>query len=407
MEAYFIDILNLLLRSLHIITGIAWIGASFYFVMLDSSLTPPRKLEDQERGVLGELWAVHGGGFYHSQKYMAGPRDQPLPTNLHWSKWEAYTTWISGMALMAIIYWYGADIYLIDSQVMSLTQPFAIAISIAFIAGGYLVYDFLCRSSLAKNDAVLGGIIFILVAGAAYALTHIFSGRGAFITFGAMLGTAMVANVFFVIIPGQREMVERLRAGDEVDPTPGLRGKQRSVHNTYFTLPVLFTMISNHYAMTYGHQYNWLILIAISLCGALIRVFFVSRHGSGPNKTWAAVSAALILLAVIYAMAPKSKPVYAGTSLQSEAVSVDFSKVISIVNERCSSCHAAQPTQAGFVAPPKGITYDTPEQIEAQIKVIYQQSVELRTMPIANLTGMTEEERQTLGRWYTEFGSLK
>ena len=403
MDAYLVDVLNLLLRSLHVITGIAWIGASFYFVMLDSSLTAPKKLIDEQRGVFGELWAVHGGGFYHSQKYMTGPKDEPLPANLHWSKWEAYTTWISGIALMAIIYWYGAEIYLIDPQIMSITQPVAIAISIAFLVGGYVIYDLLCKSPLAKNDAVLGIVIFILVAIAAYTLTQIFSGRGAYITFGAMLGTAMVANVFLVIIPGQREMVDRLRAGEEVDPAPGLRGKQRSVHNTYFTLPVLFTMISNHYAMTYGHEYNWLILIGISVAGALIRVFFVSRHTAGPNKTWAAVVAGLIILAVIYAMAPKpNTPADATTSPDGSAAKVAFSQVISIVNERCSSCHASQPTQAGFAAPPKGIVYETPDQIKAQINIIHQQSVVLKAMPIGNLTGMTEQERQLIGQWYQQ-----
>jgi uncharacterized membrane protein len=403
VEAYFVDVLNLLVRSLHIITGIAWIGASFYFVMLDSSLTAPKKTADEQRGVFGELWAVHGGGFYHSQKYMTGPKDEPLPANLHWSKWEAYTTWISGIALMALIYWYGAEIYLIDPKIMSMTQPVAIVISIAFLVGGYVIYDLLCKSPLAKNDGALGIVIFILVAVAAYALTHIFSGRGAYITFGAMLGTAMVANVFFVIIPGQREMVDRLRAGEKVDPAPGLRGKQRSVHNTYFTLPVLFTMIGNHYAMTYGHEYNWLILIGISVAGALIRVFFVSRHASGPNKTWAAVVGGLIMLAVIYAMAPKPyTPVTATVSQQGSATKVAFSQVISIVQERCSSCHASQPTQAGFAAPPKGIVYDTPEQIKTQIKLIHQQSVVLKAMPIGNLTGMTDQERHSIGQWFQQ-----
>jgi uncharacterized membrane protein len=396
VEAYLVDVLNLLVRSLHIITGIAWIGASFYFVMLDNSLRAPKKAEDEKAGVFGELWAVHGGGFYHSQKYMTGPKGEPLPANLHWSKWEAYTTWISGIALMAIVYWYGAEIYLIDAQVMSLSQPLAIAISIGFLVGGYVVYDLLCKSPLAKNDGILGVVIFILVAIAAYALTQIFSGRGAYITFGAMLGTAMVANVFFVIIPGQREMVDRLRAGDEVDPAPGLRGKQRSVHNTYFTLPVLFTMISNHYAMTYSHEYNWLILIAICLAGALIRVFFVSRHGEAPTKTWAAVLSGLIILAVIVAMAPIP-------AAQSDSASkIEFSQVESIVKERCSTCHAAKPTQPGFAAAPKGFVYDTSEQIKAQMEHIYKQAVELKAMPIGNLTGMKDEEREIISQWYQQ-----
>ena len=264
MEAYFFDVLNFLVRSLHVITGIAWIGASFYFVMLDNSLSKPKNASDTENGVFGELWAVHGGGFYHSQKYMLGPKNDKLDDNLHWSKWEAYTTWISGFFLMAIVYWYGADIYLIDASKVDMSQGTAIAVSLSFMLGGYIIYDLLCKSALAKNDLLLGIVIFILVSISAYVLTQIFTGRGAFMTFGAMLGTIMAASVLFVIIPGQKQMVARLRAGQEVDAAPGIAGKQRSVHNTYFTLPVIFVMISNHYAMTYSHEYNWLILIAIS-----------------------------------------------------------------------------------------------------------------------------------------------
>ncbi len=272
MEAYIVDWLNLLVRWLHMIAGIAWIGASFYFVMLDSSLKSPKKPQDAGRGVSGELWAVHGGGVYQSQKFLAGPQGEPLSKDLHWSKWEAYTTWMSGIFLLALIYWYGAEIYLIDPNVLALTKPVAILISIAFLAGGWIVYDLLCKSKLGENDVALGAVMFILVAMAAFGLCQLFSGRGAYIMFGAMLGTIMAANVFFVIIPGQKALVKAIRENSEPDPKHGQRGKQRSVHNTYFTLPVLFTMISNHYAMTYSHEYNWAILIAIALAGALIRV---------------------------------------------------------------------------------------------------------------------------------------
>ena len=408
MEAYFFDMLNLLVRFVHIITGIAWIGASFYFVMLDNSLRAPKKAADTKNGVFGELWAVHGGGFYHSQKYMTGPNNEPLADNLHWSKWEAYSTWISGFFLMAIVYWYGADIYLIDASVMELSQGVAIGISLAFMIGAYFIYDLLCKSALAKNDLLLGIVIFILVAIAAYALTHIFSGRGAFMTFGAMLGTTMAANVFFIIIPGQKKMVASLRAGEAVNPAYGIAGKQRSVHNTYFTLPVLFTMISNHYALTYSHEYNWLILLGISMAGALIRIFFVSRHSEGKPFTGALVAAFLILVAVIWVMAPKSVTPQTPTSEQSiqreEIVAapsaVSFDLVQGIVEQRCTTCHSATPTQAGFIAAPKGYMYDTPAQITAQAAQIYQQSVVLKVMPIGNLTKMTVEERALIGQWY-------
>lgn len=404
MEAYIFDVLNFLVRSVHIITGIAWIGASFYFVMLDNSLRSPQKAKDSENGVFGELWAVHGGGFYHSQKYMLGPKNDALAENLHWSKWEAYTTWISGFFLMAIVYWYGADIYLIDASLMEMSQGLAITISLGFLIGGYIVYDLLCKSPLAKNDLLLGIVIFILVSFAAYALTHMFSGRGAFMTFGAMLGTIMAANVFFTIIPGQKQMVERLRAGEPVDPAPGLAGKQRSVHNTYFTLPVLFTMISNHYAMTYSHEYNWLILIGISISGALIRVFFVSRHSEGKPLTLVLIPAFLILAAMIWLMAPKPVVV---TPVDSSSPKVDIVQIASIIEQRCSSCHAQQPTQPGFAAAPKGYVYDTQAQIIAQASQIHQQTVVLKAMPIGNLTGITDEERALLGQWYQELQASK
>lgn len=399
MEAYFFDVLNFLVRSLHIVAGIAWIGASFYFVMLDNSLHTPKKSADTKNGVFGELWAVHGGGFYHSQKYMLGPKNEALDDNLHWSKWEAYTTWISGFFLMAIVYWYGADIYLIDPSIAEISQGTAIAISLGFMFGGYIIYDFLCKSALAKNDLLLGIVIFALVSIAAYALTHIFSGRGAFMTFGAMLGTIMAASVLFVIIPGQRQMVERLRAGEAVDPAPGIAGKQRSVHNTYFTLPVLFTMISNHYAMTYSHEYNWLILIAISMAGALIRIFFVSRHSEGKPLTSALISAIIIMFFVVWVMAPKA--IYVKPS-DSSVPKVTISQVQSIIKARCVSCHSLEPMQPGFAAAPKGYTYDTAEKIEAQATQIYQQAVVLKAMPIGNMTGITDEEREVLAKWYQE-----
>ena len=396
MEAYVVDWLNLLVRWLHFIAGIAWIGASFYFVMLDNSLSRPKKPDDAKRGVSGELWAVHGGGFYCSQKYLTGPKGEPLSENLHWSKWEAYTTWLSGMGLVALIYWWGASSYLIDKNVLALAPAAAVAISIAFLAGGWIVYDTLCRV-LDKRENLLAGLVFVLVMAAAWALFNIFGGRAAFIHVGAMIGTMMVANVFFHIIPGQKKMVADIRAGREPDPKPGIIGKQRSVHNTYFTLPVLFTMISNHYPMTYSHPHGWLVLGVIMLAGVLIRQFFVLRHSGRIN--WALPGIAVVLLVgVAIAIAPKS----AGKG--SEAVA--FAKVQSVLNQRCVSCHAAQPTQAGFAQPPKGILLDSPEQVAANAAKLAE-TVANRYMPIGNLTEMTDDERALIAAWFAQGASTR
>ena len=393
MEAYIVDWLNLLVRWLHLITGIAWIGASFYFVMLDFSLTPPKKPEDAKRGVFGELWAVHGGGFYNSQKYLTGPKGEPLSENLHWSKWEAYTTWMSGMGLLALIYWYGASSYLIDSSVMALTPVTAVAISIAFLAGGWIVYDFACRI-LAGRENVLAVVMLALVMGAAWGLFHVFGARAAFVHVGAMIGTMMVANVFFHIIPGQKQMVADIRAGREPDSMPGIIGKQRSVHNTYFTLPVLFTMISNHYPMTYSHPYGWLVLGVIMLAGVLIRQFFVLRHKG--RTLWLLPAIAIVLLvglAVVLVPAP-AKPV-------AKAETVSFAQVKVILDARCLACHAAQPTQPGFAQPPKGVVLETPEQIGQNAAKIAE-TVANKYMPIGNLTQMTDEERAVVAAWFAQ-----
>ena len=390
MEAYVFEWLNLLLRWLHLIAGIAWIGASFYFVMLDNSLKRPKRADDAKRGVSGELWAVHGGGFYCSQKFLTGPKGEPLSQDLHWSKWEAYTTWLSGMGLMAIIYWYGASAYLIDKDVMALSPAAAVGISIAFLAGGWLAYDALCRV-LGGNENVLAGAVFVLIMAAAWALFNVFGARAAFLHVGAIIGTIMVANVFFHIIPGQKQMVNDIRAGREPDPTPGIIGKQRSVHNTYFTLPVLFIMISNHYPMTYSHKYGWLVLGAIMLAGVLIRQFFVLRHSGQVKRALPAIG--IVLLAgVAVAIAPMKPQAAAGGP-------PTMARVQAIVVQRCASCHAEKPTQEGFTAAPKNVVLDTPALIVANAQKIYQQAVATKAMPIGNLTGMTEDERATLAAW--------
>jgi uncharacterized membrane protein len=391
VEAYLLDWANLLVRWLHLIAGIAWIGASFYFVMLDSSLAPPRRADDATRGVLGELWAVHGGGFYVSQKFPTGPKGEPLSDDLHWSKWEAYTTWLSGMALLAIVYWFGAGTYLIDRSVMALAPATAIAASIATIVAGWVVYDALCRV-LERRDTLLAALIFVFVVAVAWLLFHVFSARAAYLHVGAMMGTIMVANVFFHIIPGQKRMVAEIRAGRDPDPRPGVIGKQRSVHNTYFTLPVLFTMISNHYPMTYSHPHGWLILAVIMAAGVLIRQFFVLRH-RGQVKPWLPVAGVALLAGVAIAIAPRR-------DIDAHA-NVAFSQVRAILDQRCIACHAAQPKQEGFAQPPKGVVLETPEQVAANAARIAE-TVGSRYMPIGNLTQMTDAERAVVTAWFAQ-----
>ena len=391
MEAYIVDWLSLLTRWLHLISGIAWIGASFYFVMLDNSLSQPKNPDDTKRGVFGELWAVHGGGFYISQKFLTGPKGEPLTENLHWSKWEAYTTWLSGIALLALIYWLGASSYLIDRSVMALSPPAAIAISIASLAGGWFVYDGLCRLLEGKEN-VLAALVFVFIMACAWALFHVFSARAAYIHVGAIIGTIMVANVFFHIIPGQKRMVADIRAGRDPDPRPGIIGKQRSVHNTYFTLPVLFVMISNHYPMTYSHPQGWLVLGVIMLAGVLIRQFFVLRHSG--NVKWALPAAGVALLAgVAVAIAPKIA--------DSGGDKVTFANIQGVLKERCLQCHASQPTQPGFAQPPKGVLLETPEQVAANAPKIAE-TVGNKYMPIGNLTQMTDNERALIATWFAQ-----
>ena len=404
MSAYVIDWLSLLGRWVHLITGIAWIGASFYFVWLDNHLLPPADAELSRKDVGGELWAVHGGGFYNAQKYRVAP--QVLPASLHWFYWEAYSTFLSGLFLLALLYYAQAEIYLIDPRVAPLAKPAAIAIGVGFIIGGWLIYDALCRSVLKQRAAWLAAVLALVFSAAAFALCRLFSGRGAFMEFGAMLGTIMVANVFFVIIPGQREMVRAKREGRDPDPQAGLRGKLRSVHNTYFTLPVLFTMISNHYAMTFGARYNWLVLIALCAAGVLIRVYFVARHKrherGGKTPLWPALLGLVVVAATAGALAPKRAPpaaAAAGTpAATAESAAAQFADIQGIVANRCAPCHGAAPTQPGFAAAPKGVLLDSSAGLLANLRAIEPQ-VATRAMPIGNLTCMTEAERSQLLDW--------
>ena len=393
MSAYLLDWGSLLVRWLHIITGIAWIGSSFYFVWLDNHLLPPEQA-DGEPGVAGELWAVHGGGFYRARKYQVAP--QRLPRTLHWFYWEAYSTWLSGIGLLSLLYFFQADAYLIDPSVRMLSQGAAVALAIGILIGSWLVYDALCRSQLGRSNVKLAVAVALLTAVLAWGVCELFSGRGAFIMFGAAIGTIMVANVFFVIIPGQRELVRARQEGRAVDPAPGLRGKQRSVHNTYFTLPVLFVMISNHYAMTYGAHHNWLVLIAMSFSGVCIRAWFVARHKpegrQGITSLLLLLMAVLGLIIVIIGLYPDDPALAAG------AQPVTAAQAQTILGQRCVPCHSHSPTQPGFNAPPNGIVLNSPTQVRAHLADVRKQ-LTLRTMPLGNITGMTDLERARLLQW--------
>jgi len=393
VSGYLLDWGNLLVRWLHIITGIAWIGSSFYFVWLDNHLLPPER-PDGEPGVAGELWAVHGGGFYRARKYQVAP--EILPRTLHWFYWEAYSTWLSGLALLTLLYFFQAEAYLIDPAVRMLTPQAAVAIAVAILIGSWLVYDALCRSKLGHSTIRLAVAVAVMACVLAWGLCELFSGRGAFIMFGAAIGTIMVANVFFVIIPGQRELVRAREEGRETDPAPGLRGKQRSVHNTYFTLPVLFVMISNHYAMTYGAQHNWLVLIAMSFAGVCVRAFFVARHkpeGRGSITTLLLLIMGLLaLLIAIIGLYPDNP------ALAVSGGPVSAAQAEAILGQRCVPCHSRSPTQPGFNAPPNGIVLNSPAQVRAHLPDV-QKQLSLRTMPLGNITGMTEVERARLLQW--------
>jgi uncharacterized membrane protein len=397
MLTYLLDWVGMLTRWLHIIAGIAWIGSSFYFVWLDNSLEPLKNPGRDEEDIAGDSWAVHGGGFYRALKYRVAPGT--LPTTLHWFYWEAYTTWLSGFLLLCLLYLLRAEAYLVDPAILPLSKSAAILIALGTLIVTWLIYDGLCRSPLGRHSRALATTIGVLVAGLAWGLCQVFSGRGAFMMFGAVLGTIMVANVLFVIIPGQRELVRAKEQGREVDPAPGLKGKQRSLHNTYFTLPVLLMMISNHYALAYGARNNWLVLIALSFAGACIRAWFVARQkpsGRGVRSMLPIVLAALALAGVIFALAPAfGSSVTQGSRLPP---AVELARVRTIFGERCVPCHAKSPTEPGFSAPPNGIMLENIGQIMAHLPEVTQQ-LSLRTMPLGNVTGMTDEERETLLMW--------
>jgi uncharacterized membrane protein len=387
MEAYAGEWLQLLIRWVHLITGIAWIGASFYFVWLDNSLRPPALARDANEGVGGELWAIHGGGFYHVQKFRVAPAE--LPPLLHWFKWEAYSTWLSGFALLVVMYWWHADLYIVDRNVAAISPLFAVALSAALLVVGWVVYDQLCKRLGFARERVLAVTLIVLLTAVAWGLSHVFSGRAMFIQIGAMLGTMMAANVLFVIIPSQRKLVEAKERGLPPDPVFGMRGKQRSVHNNYFTLPVLLTMISNHYPMTFAHPRAWLVLACLLLLAAFVRHFFNLRHRG--RTAWSIpVLAAAGALALAIAIAP-------ATPKTSDAVAMR--DVQAIIAARCTTCHAEHPRFEGLASPPKGVVLETAAQIIAHKAAIREQAVVSRAMPLGNVTQMTDAERAQIASW--------
>jgi len=392
MEIDFTPWLNMAIRWLHMITGIAWIGSSFYFVWLDNHLEKPK---DPKKGMSGELWSVHGGGFYHKQKYAVAP--EAMPDNLHWFKWEAYFTWMSGFALMALIYYYGADLFLIDKAKMDLSQGQAIAISLAFIAGGWLIYDGLCRSPLGSNNKLIAVIWFSLLTGAAYALTHIFNDRAAYVHIGVIVGSVMAFNVFMVIIPNQKKVVASLIAGEAPDARLGVIGKQRSLHNNYMTLPVLLMMISNHYPMTFSNPYSWVILAGLALVGVLIRHYFNMRHKGEASMLLPFAAAGLFVLLIIFAadMEARKRAGFAD-------VSADFIQVQALVEKHCVACHAAVPAHESFDEAPAGVRLDEARLIRQHAPRILEQAVKSDIMPLGNETGMTDEDRAILGKWIND-----
>lgn len=427
VEAHLTEWLNLGIRWIHMITGIAWIGASFYFVWLENNLNRANPRE----GLSGDLWAIHGGGIYHLEKYKLAP--PKMPENLHWFKWEAYFTWMSGVALLTVVFYLNPTLYLIAPGV-DISPAAAVAIGIGSLVAGWFIYDFLCDSPLGKTPALLGLVLFVLIVGAAWGFTHVFSGRGSYIHVGALIGTIMVGNVFRIIMPAQRALVKAIEENRTPDPVLPAKGLLRSRHNNYFTLPVLFIMISNHFPSTYGSQYNWLILAGIAVLAVLVRHYFNTRHDS--NKfAWTLPAGALGMICLAFVTAPnyksaepsvavepahqeqaapaassaaapasESKPQAAepAAPAQASATGTDFGKVHSVIQERCTVCHSSKPTSPMFTSAPGGVMLDTPQQIQMLAPKIQAQAVASQIMPLGNITQMTQEERDLIGRWIAQ-----
>ncbi len=387
-----------ILRWLHVVAAMGWIGSSFYFIHLDLSLKPRPGLP---AGVKGDEWQVHGGGFYHMMKYLVAPAQ--MPDHLTWFKWEAYATWLSGFSLLVVVYYLGADIFLIDKSVLDLTALQAAAIAFMSLLVSWLIYEGLCRSPLGKHEVALALVGYVYLVGMTYAFTHVFSGLGAFTQIGALIGTIMVANVFVIIIPYQKKTVAAMRAGKEPDPRWGELGKQRSVHNNYLTLPVVFLMLSNHYPLMFATRYNWLIVAIVLLIGPVMRHFFNMRHqGRGsPWWTWGVAAAGMAAVAWLSGAGPRVLETSALPATPS------FQQVSNIVISRCSMCHAAEPVWGGIAAPPKGVLLDSAEQIRLHARLIDLYAVRSQAMPPGNITEMTPQERLVLASWLAAGGPAK
>jgi len=392
-EGHLAEWLNIIVRVMHITFGIAWIGASFYFVFLENALNRTENVRDE---LAGNLWAVHGGGFYYLEKYKVAPKT--IPKHLHWFKYEAYFTWLSGFGLLFIIYYFNASAMLIDTNVLKLTAAQAIGISIGSFIIAWLIYDLLCKSPLKKNPLLFALTGIIILIGFAYFYSHVFSGRAAFMHFGAMIGSIMVANVFFVIIPSQKAMVKAAKKGMIPDGQKGKNALFRSIHNNYFTLPVLFVMVSNHFPSTFSNQYQWAVLAVISIGSAGIKHWLNLRE-QGRLSVWVMPASVIVLLAVAYVTAPQVS--------NAKCKEVSFAEINTIITQRCISCHSSRPTDDVYTAPPNGVIYDTPADIVKKKDLILQRVVITKTMPQNNKTNMTPEERELVRCWIEQGGSTK
>ncbi|MCV0393987.1 MAG: urate hydroxylase PuuD [Rhizobiaceae bacterium] len=394
------DWLSFAARWLHVITAIAWIGSSFYFIALDLGL---RRAPDLPEGAHGEEWQVHGGGFYHIRKYLVAPAE--LPEHLTWFKWESYWTWMSGFVLLAIVYYAGADLYLIDRTVLDISVPVAITISAGSLVLGWLLYDTICRLFLGRSDTVLMLVLFVILVVMAWGYTQVFSGRAAFLHLGAFTATIMSANVFMVIIPNQKVVVADLVAGRKPDPKYGMIAKTRSMHNNYLTLPVIFLMLSNHYPLAFGTQFNWVIASLVFLIGVAIRHYFNTIHArkGNPHWTWA-VATILFIIIMWLSTVPEVLTGEQRLSARGEiyARSVHFPSVRDTVTGRCAMCHAAEPGWEGMRRAPKGLALETEAQIAEHAREIYLQAGRSRAMPPGNVSNITEEERALIVTWFEE-----
>jgi len=403
--AIFWDWLSFAVRWLHVVTGIAWIGSSFYFVALDLGL---RQRPGLPAGAFGEEWQVHGGGFYHIQKYLVAPAE--MPEHLTWFKWESYATWLSGFAMLCVVYYAGADLFLIDPNVLNISVPVGILLSMATIGVGWIVYDLLCRSPLGNSDTGLMLVLYCVLVFIAWGLTHLFTGRAAFLHLGAITATIMSANVFMVIIPNQKIVVADLIAGRKPDPKYGKIAKQRSLHNNYLTLPVLFLMLSNHYPLAFGTEFNWVIASLVFIIGVLIRHYFNTVHARKGNPTWTWLGAAVLFMIIIWlSTVPKvltgvPKTSAASAAAQVYIASAHFPAVRDTVLGRCSMCHTEEPVYEGIYHAPKGVLLDTDERIAEHAREIYIQAGRAHAMPPANVTQITDQERALLVAWFEGAG---